>query len=321
MDDVKELYDEIMPTGGFILNEEKSDIEEGVLCYKLTGKGEGEFWNYFYKNMFIIEKQDFKFYDDFFLETQESDFIAVQFFFSVSGEELQPYRQLSPNMVRCYVGDKSKTYRAIYHKNVPIRSVGINIMPEFYNKYLKEKLGGRYIDPRDVFERIGIGMEFPNLVTILKQINNYNGTGISAKLFFEAKVLEAIAIILEEAENKAINSKKIPISKKDEENLRCVADYIDHHFNFSITNEQLCKISYMSETKLKTKFKEYFGLTITNYILQKRIEQAQHLLIGTDLSIAEIAKVVGYSRPENFSKQFKRITGILPHNYRKLLEE
>lgn len=117
-----------------------------------------------------------------------------------------------------------------------------------------------------------------------------------------------------------LNFHQIPITKKDEENLQAVADYIDHHFEFSISVDQLCKIAYMGNTKLKTKFKEYFGCNITDYIIRKRIDQAQHLLIVTELSIAEIAQAIGYERPESFAKQFHRITGLLPREYRKLVK-
>ena len=165
-----------------------------------------------------------------------------------------------------------------------------------------------------------LGVDFPQLVALLKQIQSYSGNGVSAKLFYEGKVLETLALILEQAQQNQKQSKKIPITKKDEENLKAVSDYIDHHFGFSISVEQLCKIAYMGNTKLKTKFKEYFGCNITDYIIQRRIDQAQHLLIGTELSIAEIAQAVGYDRPESFAKQFQRITGLLPREYRKMIK-
>ena len=125
--------------------------------------------------MFVIEKQDFFFYDEFFLESPEPDFISVQYFFSVSGEEFHPYRQLSPNSLRVYVGGNGKTFQAVYHKNIPIRSISISIMPDFYNNYLKEKLGGEYIDPRNAFKGLSLGVDFPQLVALLKQIQSYSG--------------------------------------------------------------------------------------------------------------------------------------------------
>lgn len=321
MNEVKKLYEQLLPDGGFILNHECSIIEEGQYCYDLSSdRGEGYFWYYFYEDMFVIEKQDFFFYDEFFLESSEPDFISVQYFFSVSGEEFHPYRQLSPNSLRVYVGGNGKMFQAVYHKNIPIRSISISIMPDFYNSYLKEKLGTKYIDPRNAFKGMSLGADFPQIVALMKQIHSFSGNGASAKLFYEGKVLEALALILERAQQNQKQSKKIHITKKDEENLRTVADYIDHHFGFAISIEQLCKIAYMGNTKLRTTFKEYFGCNITDYIIQRRIDQAQHLLMGTELSIAEIAQVVGYDRPESFAKQFQRVTGLLPREYRKMIK-
>lgn len=319
MSDVKDLYEQMMPQGGFYFDPKHSKVEEGEYCYCLAKeKGEGYFWNYFYEDMFVIEKQNFRFYEDYFLESKEPEFLSIQYFFSVSGEELHPYRQISPNSLRCYVGGNGKTFQALYHKNIPIRSVGINILPAFYQTYLKEKLGVDYINPRTVFSSIRYGTDCQSLLALLKQIQNYHGSGVAARLFYEGKVLEALALILEEAKKNQQESKRSPVSKEDEENLQAVADYIDHHISFTIPAEQLCRIAYMGKTKLKTRFKAYFGCSITEYTIRKRVEESQHLLMTTDLNINEIAKVVGYDRADSFAKQFQKVAGMLPREYRKL---
>ena len=139
MSEIKQLYQQLLPTGGFLLDNGNSKTEENQFCYALSpDKGKGVFWQYFFENMFEITKQDFYFFEDFFLESPEPEFLAVQYYSSVSGEEFHPYYQLSPNSLRAYIGGSQKTYRAVYHKNVPIRSVSISIMPDFYNRYLKE---------------------------------------------------------------------------------------------------------------------------------------------------------------------------------------
>ena len=192
-------------------------------------------------------------------------------------------------------------------------------MPDFYNRYLKERLGGEYIDPQNAFKKMVLGVDFPQLVALLKQIQSYSGSGMSAKLFYEGKVLEALALIMEEAKRNQDRKKKIRITQEDEENLKAVADYLDHHYSFPVSLEQLSKIAYMGTTKLKTTFGELFGCNISDYIIRKRMEQAQHLLIGTELSIAEIAQAVGYERADSFSRQFQRTTGLLPREYRNLI--
>ena len=320
MSEIKQLYQQLLPTGGFLLDNGNSKTEENQFCNALSpDKGKGVFWQYFFENMFEVTKQDFYFFEDFFLESPEPEFLAVQYYSSVSGEEFHPYYQLSPNSLRAYIGGSQKTYQAVYHKNVPIRSVSISIMPDFYNRYLKERLGGEYIDPRNAFKKMVLGVDFPQLVALLKQIQNYSGSGMSAKLFYEGKVLEALALIMEEAKRNQDRKKKIRITKEDEENLKAVADYLDHHYSFPVSLEQLSKFAYMGTTKLKTTFRELFGCNISDYIIRKRMEQAQHLLIGTELSIAEIAQAVAYERADSFSRQFQRTTGLLPREYRNLI--
>lgn len=317
MNEMKELYQQILPTGGFILDEMNSKREENQFCYSLApDKGTGFFWQYFYENMFVISKQNFCFYEDFFLESPEPDFLAIQYYSSVSGEELNPYNQLSPNSLRAYVGGGEGVYQAIYHKNIPLQSVSVSIMPDFYNNYLKSKFAEEYIDPQNAFKRITLGMNFPQLITLLKQIQNYSGDGLSAKLFYEGKILETLALIMDIAKENQTRSKKIRLTHEDEGNLKSIATYLDHHLAFSVSLEHLSKITYMSVSKLKSSFREYYGCCISDYIIHKRIEQAQYMLNETDLGIAEIAKAVGYKRSDSFAKQFQRITGLLPSEYR-----
>lgn len=315
MDTLKERYQQMLPMGGFILDTDKSNIEENQFCYTLPpNKGRGEFWYYLYEDMFTIQKQDFCFYEDFFIESPEPEFLALRYFTSVSGEEFHPYIQLSPNSFCAYIGGGKKTYRAVYHKDVPIRAISVNIMPDFYGRYLKERFGGEYIDPQGAFKRITLERDFPKLIVLLKQIQTYSGSGMSAKMFYEGKILEAIAFIIDLTKEKS--SPKLKIRKNDEEKLQTVIDYIDHHYVFSVSLEHLSKIAFMGNTKLKTAFKEYVGCNISDYIMQKRMEHAQHLLMRTDLNIAEIARAVGYERSDSFSRQFQRVTGFLPREYR-----
>lgn len=322
MKKVKELYQQILPAEGFLLNEALTNSEDNQFCYTLSPEvGEGFFWHYFDADMFAVTKQDFFFYEDFFLESPEPDFLAIQYYTSVSGEEFHPYYQLSPNSLRAYVGGERKTYQAIYHRTIPIRSVSISIMPDFYHSYLKEKLGSEYVDPQNAFKRLTLGVDFPGLITLLKQIQSYSGSGISAKLFYEGKVLEALALIIELAKKNETRSRKIRITGRDEENLKAAADYLDHHFSFALSMEQLSRIAYMGNTKLKTTFHEYYGCSISEYLIHKRMEQAQHFLICTDLSIGEIAKAVGYERSDSFAKQFSKTTGLLPKEYRNMVQK
>lgn len=320
MKDVKDLYQSLLSANGFVLSEDGAD-NAGIQKYYLEpDKGEGYFQAYFYENMFEIVIRDFVFYEDFFLECPMPEFLSITYYTSVSGEEFHPYRQLSPNSLWASIGDgQHKKYQALYHKNVPIRSVEIEIMPVFYKQYLQQKFSGESIDLHEAFKQFAVKTEFPELVVLLKQIQYYSGSGLTAKMFYEGKVLEALALIIQKAKDNSVKKKSV-LSKEDIENLQIVVAYIDNHYAFSIPLERLCRIAYMGGTKLKSSFREHYGCTITEYILQRRIEQSQHLLIETELSIGEIAKAIGYERADSFTKQFQKSTGILPRDYRNMIK-
>jgi two-component system response regulator YesN len=67
-------------------------------------------------------------------------------------------------------------------------------------------------------------------------------------------------------------------------------------------------ISYLFHTK--------FGQTLCSYIAAARIDQAKELLLHSSFSILEISERMGYSSTSYFYKQFKKITGLTPQQYR-----
>lgn len=110
----------------------------------------------------------------------------------------------------------------------------------------------------------------------------------------------------------------LPRSAADTEGLQNVVSYIADHYAFDIPLERLASIACMSETKLKGRFKRQFGCSITQYIQERRMSQAEHLLINTDFTMGQIAQMIGYTTSSRFAELFKKSTGILPIEYRKI---
>lgn len=70
-------------------------------------------------------------------------------------------------------------------------------MPAYYEDYLKEQYPDEYANPLKAFEAVGQTADFPEMSRLLKQVEAYKGSGISAGLFYEGKVAEAISLIVE----------------------------------------------------------------------------------------------------------------------------
>ena len=63
-------------------------------------------------------------------------------------------------------------------------------------------------------------------------------------------------------------------------------------------------------------YRKYFGISPVNDIIQSRLSKSKHFLISTDLPISYIAEQSGYTNIFHFSRQFKKYTGVSPHEYR-----
>lgn len=84
------------------------------------------------------------------------------------------------------------------------------------------------------------------------------------------------------------------------------------------TTKQLSEKFNINQTTLKTTFKTVFGQSIGRYMQKHKIKIAMEYLSTTNLSIQEISKIVGYKNASKFTYAFKKLTGIIPKEYRKM---
>ena len=81
--------------------------------------------------------------------------------------------------------------------------------------------------------------------------------------------------------------------------------------------EQVTRELNVSAGHAKNVFKKCTGITIFDYLFEKRMNEAQRLLDQTDMHIYEIAEKLGYSSQAYFSIAFRKQFGMKPNDYRK----
>lgn len=316
-DFIEKIYTPIFHNLGFSAIQSNNQFNSAGSCWKLSSDvGEGFYWIYAQKDLFDIKIHDFFFHEDSMLEFELPKCLSITHYESISGEELSPYKRLSPGCIKSYIGG-FEPYKVLIHKKIPIRSIGIEILPTYYEGYLREQYPNEYVNPFAAFQQIEQTMDFPEMAHLLHQIKTYRGDGISASLFYESKVAETVSLVLEQQKNKKSQPLKV-LSEQDIQQLTLVTVYLNDHYAYDVSLDQLSKIACMGKTKLKSSFKQMHNCTITKYVQLRRINQAEYMLIETNLTVGQIAQTVGYKSASRFSELFYLNTGFLPIEFRKM---
>jgi two-component system response regulator YesN len=98
-----------------------------------------------------------------------------------------------------------------------------------------------------------------------------------------------------------------------------VLDYIEKHYNVDISLEMVAEQLQRSRSYLSTYLKEKTGMTFTDYLHDLRISKAKEMLSQKDVRINEVSERIGYQNVNSFIRMFKKICGVTPGEYRRLI--
>lgn len=99
--------------------------------------------------------------------------------------------------------------------------------------------------------------------------------------------------------------------------LQPAIEYISQNFTQSLSNETLAALVGMSSSHFRKVFAQTMGQSPIAYAKQKRIEKAKELLKSDSEKLSDIALSLGYSSLFDFSRDFKKHTGVSPSKYQK----
>lgn len=99
--------------------------------------------------------------------------------------------------------------------------------------------------------------------------------------------------------------------------LNIAKEYIDNNYDKDLTLTQVAKYIFLSDSYFAHSFKDKFGISPKSYILKVRIEAAKEYLENTDIKVAEVAKLVGFSSQQRFNDIFRKHEDVTPLTYRQ----
>ncbi len=103
---------------------------------------------------------------------------------------------------------------------------------------------------------------------------------------------------------------------KIQEAVKYIYDNYDKDLNMAVVSNHVS----MNYSLFSYVFKQYTGKNFVNYLKEIRVEQAQKLLVNTEMRIIEISKKVGYENEKHFMKLFRSMCGVSPTEYRKNMQ-
>lgn len=150
---------------------------------------------------------------------------------------------------------------------------------------------------RQVFESLSVGSEAYRLI------------------FWKIKVLELLVLL---AAGEGCREKRLTEYPAEQvEIIRQIHDRLIGNLEQRCSIEELSRQYLMNPTTLKQMFKTVYGTSIAAHIREHRMEAAARLLAQTDMSIADVARQVGYDSQSRFSAAFKAYYRMLPKEYRR----
>ncbi|MDF9800128.1 AraC-like DNA-binding protein [Catalinimonas alkaloidigena] len=152
--------------------------------------------------------------------------------------------------------------------------------------------------------------------TLIESIFNYLKQSVPIpKSLVEIKFKELLFNIVLNTKNKAVLNyfNSITLDAK-----LTIENTMTENFLHDLAIIDYAKLCGKSLSSFKREFKEYFNTTPGKWLMDKRIEHATNLLLGTDMTVSQIGYESGFKNSSHFSRSFKKKLNLSPNRYKAL---
>lgn len=211
--------------------------------------------------------------------------------------------------------------RVQYQAGIPIRYVSVLLLEEYFSVFLQEPFKTDDFDYANLFSWREFDYNTPEIGRIFLQIKEKILSNETSGLYYESKIGELLSVIGGNfrRQRQRLETNDTLLSPEEQKALDRVRTEIERNILHPPTSEELCKIAAMGHTKFRQSFRQLYGMSPREYILQVRMRYARLLLSKQTLSIRDVATHLGYASASKFSITFRKIHGQSPLEYQKLL--
>lgn len=210
-------------------------------------------------------------------------------------------------------------HRAHIDPSEPYHRTTLHMDPSYFKQIIQPSFAPDLLIPFQKLQNVRLQLRGAEKIEIeatlhkLEQLFKQHTTHSHQR--FHAVLLDLMLMICElcKVPLEAIHS--FPSSK--EHHVQAVISYLEKNYSDDITLEGIQSELHLSKYYLSKTFKEVTGITIFQFLMQRRIYQAKVELIDSNQPITDIGYEVGFKHPSHFSRAFKLQTFLTPEQYRK----
>ena len=143
------------------------------------------------------------------------------------------------------------------------------------------------------------------------------------QLFHKAIVQSFVAAFVYQVASAYLSIEKSMLTRQSSRSIEITKTFrqlLRHHFKTMRKPSEFATQMHITTSHLNDSVKAVTGFTVTYYIQQVLMREAQRLLYHSDLTIKEIADTVGFEDEKYFNRLFSKVTGISPGAFRKKRE-
>mgnify|MGYP000476111839 CR=1 FL=1 len=280
----------------------------------------GRFDLFNYKNIAYVGVKDLQIIKPFTSKTHLEDMISFEIMLK-GGSDMQLGEQhiLNNDMPRLVVSSHHKnSQQSRFHKaKENYKGVGVWISPANFQTLFQLDYSKFPDSIGEILQsNINHSLIYPvtsEMRNVVEDVIENPYENIFKNHYTDAKVTELLCIIIQciTSPELAFNQKN-QLSSSKANAMKLLLSTIDINLALMPSLNELAITIGMSKGQLSKTFKLSYGMTITEYITQKRLMRAQELVNEGKLSVLQIALEVGYTNQSSFGRAFKNFYGYSP---------
>ncbi|MCX2743627.1 AraC family transcriptional regulator [Mangrovivirga sp. M17] len=200
-----------------------------------------------------------------------------------------------------------------------LRFLSVRLKDQFIKRFEKDSSFSRHVlkAEQDIIIHEMLTLEMKKLIS---DIHNVVGDDAFSKNIRKVRAEELVMLFLNKVDERDFSlGSKAGKSKTDAyERIYKVREKLLEDLSKQPNVEELADEAALSPSRMRSVFKEVFGMPVYSYLQEARLEEARNLLLNSDYSISSISYLIGFNNPGHFASVFKNKYGILPSEWKRL---